>query len=251
MKKIIKSSIPQKLQQYTQANQNNTWKQFCDNCRDGHNDVKNTIKQDQGGICCYCECEFEPSGYVKSNFRVEHFHPKEDNNPAVNRWQLKWDNLLGCCHGGSDADIVEHYASEHHHRHCDILKGGIIWDNEILNPLIDIPAFPPIFSVASDGTMKVIDANCPNDAIKQKAHNCLDFQKLNLNSNRLKTWSESVLNKLVDDIRSYESGYGFDGAYKLVLESHLSLRFAPFFTTIRSYFKNDAEDYLNDINYDG
>ncbi|MGO3408549.1 hypothetical protein [Marinomonas sp.] len=68
-----------------------------------------------------------------------------DNTPSRN-WHLDWQNLLGCCHGGSQRNVVD--ASQRFtspESSCDVPKGEKNLDDVILNPL-HIPAFPKFFT---------------------------------------------------------------------------------------------------------
>ncbi len=142
------------------------------------------------------------------------------------------------------------------HRHCDILKGEYNWDDIILNPL-DIPAFPPIFHVSANGKMNVIEENCNQRNIDiQKANNCLDEKKLNLNAPKLMEWRESVIDNLRNEINElFKTSQDLAYSVTVVLSAHLSKNsknnYSSFFTTIRSYFEKDAEKFLNENGYDG
>jgi len=259
MKKINKnSSVPLELEKYFNSNLNKNWENFKDECQIGYKEVLKEIKQNQGGVCCYCELTFHDEKGIRDDFRVEHFHPKSDESNSEVNWNLIWTNLLGCCNGGSEEYILGgiRFISNKKHRHSDILKGEKNWDDEILNPL-KIPAFPPIFKVSSKGMMSVLEDNCSNADIDiSKAENCLDKTKLNLNSPDLCGWREDVINNLEDEIKNLEElTENYEEAMLDTLDTYLSKdsdnNFHPFFSTIRSYFEEDAEDYLKETNYDG
>jgi uncharacterized protein (TIGR02646 family) len=263
MKKIKKSEIvPLKLNRYFTDNPNKTWEEFSKGNKNRYKDIIKQIKKDQGGICCYCENNFHNQIDREGDFRIEHFHPKSDiSNPSIN-WNLIWTNLLGCCSGGnqniSNPDfLLERYIPNHEDRHCDVLKDDNIWDDEILNPLYDIPAFPPIFRISSDGEMSVLEQNCHDADIDIiKAKNCLDKNRLNLNSPFLKDWRRDVINNLRDEISEiFTLTEDFENAVKTVLSAHLEKdaneNYSAFFTTIRSYFAEDAEEFLKLNGYDG
>jgi len=262
MKKVNKqNNTPQKLSLYFNDNPNNTWEAFSKGNKNRYKETIAQIKQDQGAICCYCENNFHNQIDKEGDFRVEHFHPKSDkDNPTLN-WNLIWTNLLGCCSGGNQnlenpEFLKERYIGTPDERHCDVKKDDNIWDDEILNPLA-IPAFPPLFKVDSTGTMEVLEENCKSASIDLiKAQNCLDAKKLNLNSPILKEWRESVIINLDDEVeKAFEITEDYEEAMLDTLATYLSKdsnnNFHPFFTTIRSHFKEDAENYLKEINYDG
>jgi len=255
VKKVKKSQIPPKLREYLKQNPNAKWENdFKNNCQDGHKEVIALLKKDQGGICCYCEIDFG-SDAIKDDFRVEHFHPKSDNNENTN-WDLDWNNLFGCCHGGSDRYVLDEtrFIENNKHRHSDVLKNNFVWDNEILNPL-EIPAYPAIFEVMRDGEIKIAEQNCPKE-LMQKAINSLHPKKLNLNSPKLKEWRTVVIDKLREEVDSFVSaGVDISVAVNITVKSQLSRdakgNHPRFFSTVRSYFKNDAEEYLRSVKYDG
>lgn len=257
MKKVKKNNIiPIELLNYATSHPTKTWENFKDECQTGYKTVLNEIKSNQSGVCCYCEITFYDEKGIRDDFRVEHFHPKSDVSTSKN-WNLIWTNLLGCCHGGSDKSVLgaKRFIANKKHRHSDVLKGEKLWDDEILNPL-DIPAFPPIFKISSTGEMSVLEKNCTDANIDiTKAKNCLDEKKLNLNSPILQEWRKSVIDNLrnmmikTDDIELMIENIEELLATYLVKDSNEN--YSPFFTTIRSYFEEDAEEFLRLNNYDG
>ncbi|MBE0515262.1 retron system putative HNH endonuclease [Sulfurimonas sp.] len=255
MKRVKKSAVPQKLKEYAEQNPHANWENdFKNSCQDRHKEVMAQLKADQGGLCCYCEMDFG-SDEIRDDFRVEHFHPKSDSSEDKN-WDLDWNNLFGCCLGGSDRYVLNEtrFITDKRHRHSDVLKSDFVWDDEILNPL-EIPAFPAIFEVmAKSGEMRVIEENCPPE-LKQKAINSLDEKKLNLNSPKLKEWRKSLIEKLREQvIQEYEASQDISLAIVTIVESQLSKdsygNYPRFFSTVRSYFKSDAEEYLRRVGYD-
>jgi len=255
VKRVKKSAIPQKLKEYVEQNPHADWKEFKNSCQDGYKEVIKQLKKDQGGICCYCEIDFG-SKEIRDDFRVEHFHPKSNSSYDEN-WDLDWNNLFGCCHGGSDKYVLNEtrFIENKRYRHSDTLKSDFVLDDEILNPL-EVPMFPAIFEVmANSGEMRVVEADCPQK-LKQKAINSLDAKKLNLNSPNLKEWRKATIEKLREDIDSVLStGIDISVAINIIVTAQLSKdsngNFPRFFSTARSYFKNDAENYLRGVGYDG
>lgn len=255
MKKIKKSEAPENLIQYLKNNPNNTWENFKDELPKDYKSLIDQIKKDQGGLCCYCETNFHEklSPHV-DDFRVEHFHPKSDSNTHKN-WHLDWNNLLGCCHGGSKEHLhnKSKFIPEHEERHSDILKGENNWDDKILNPLLDIPAFPPLFKINNNGRMEIIEENCTY--IRNKALNCLNPEILNLNTDKLIEFRKFVIDVLREELNEkITNGLEIKDAIDIIVNSHLSKKddyYSPFFSTIRSFFKNDAEVFLKSINFNG
>ena len=260
MKKVKKSeTTPPSLEQYFSDNPTKLWEDFTKGNKHRYKKVVTQLKKDQGGICCYCENNFHNQMDKEGDFRVEHFHPKSDVSTSVN-WNLIWTNLLGCCCGGnqniSNPDFLyQRYISNHEERHCDVLKDDNIWDDIILNPL-EIPAFPPIFKVLeSTGEMRVIEKNCTLAGVDiDKANNCLDKEKLNLNSKHLKKWRKEVIDILASEIeREFILTEDYEASVLMVASAHLEKNenYEAFFSTIRSYFDVDAEMILLYNGYDG
>ncbi len=260
MKTCLKGTTPELLKQYQEENPDATWEQFKNECQEGYKQVQSQLREDQGNLCCYCEIDTKQGfGIGKDDFRVEHFHPKSDSGSKRN-WGLGWQNMLGCCHGGSEryvAHFDERYIPETAQRHSDVLKSESVWDDEILNPL-EIPAFPILFKAnRQDGRLSVLDDNCLNGGISiEKANNCLHSKRLNLNSEKLKGLRKKALDALVLHIQEMlAQGFAIDQAMIMVTQSQLrknSQGYWPaFFTSIRSHLGKNAENYLKEIDYKG
>ncbi|WP_375559410.1 retron system putative HNH endonuclease [Bernardetia sp. OM2101] len=68
-------------------------------------DLKHSLLEEQGHICCYCMQRIDFDG-----MQIEHYKPKDKNKyPEL---QLDYDNLLGVCKGKTNENIS----------HCDTLK---------------------------------------------------------------------------------------------------------------------------------
>lgn len=255
MKNIVKGSEPSLLLQYRQRSPLNNWKQFK-NSTSRTDQVKKEITSNQGGICAYCEIDLkEADSNEKSDFRVEHFHPKSDDTTSYN-WHLDWQNLLGCCHGGSQRDVVDtgkRFSSPDHS--CDVPKDKKNLTGKILNPL-QLPAFPPVFSCnRTTGELNVSLVNCQAGGVSDvQASNTIN--ELRLNADRLTTFRSAVLNELNDRLQAY-SGAGMEvgAARRLLADQFLRKNqkghWQPFFSAIRSYLGQDAEQHLQNIGYKG
>lgn len=260
MKTCLKGTVPELLKQYQEDNPNASWEQFKNECQEGYKKVQRQLREDQGNLCCYCEIDTKQGlGIGKDDFRVEHFHPKSDSNPNQN-WALGWQNMLGCCHGGSEKDVTDYgdrYISQNRQRHSDVLKGEADCDDEILNPL-DIPPFPILFKVhRQDGSFSVLDENCRNAGVSiEKANNCLHSGRLNLNSEKLKELRKKVLDALILQIENLlAQELEIDQAMAMLTQAHLRKNsqghWPAFFTSIRSHLGKSAENHLKEIDYKG
>lgn len=255
MKRLTKGPEPEKLILYKTHSPGNTWDQFKA-VRRRRLAVQNQLKADQGWLCAYCEIDLvETAADGDADFRVEHFHPKSDINSARN-WGLDWQNLLGCCHGGSQStvtDAANRFTSPD--TSCDIPKGNSNLDGIILNPL-QLPAFPALFSCSRhSGELSVSEVNCQQAGISvDQARRTI--QELKLNAPRLKRLRMRSLNKLNDQLRNMvEQGLDVGLARKRLVQAHLTKnhdgRWLAFFTAIRSYLGSDAERHLRNSGYQG
>ena len=255
MKKVSKGIEPALLEGYRTAKPTNTWEQFK-HSKTRREETQSQLVVDQGGLCAYCEIDLLPkAGTDEADFRVEHFHPKSDQTTAHN-WHLDWQNLLGCCHGGSQKNVVDaanRFTSPDHS--CDVPKGKRVLDNVILNPL-HLPAFPRLFSCErATGHLTVDSDNCDQANVSvAKAQNTID--ELNLDAERLKRLRKAVLNDLNDQIRARVAqgmsiGDVRENFAKAILRKNASGHWPKFFTSIRSYLGNEAEKQLRKSHYSG
>jgi uncharacterized protein (TIGR02646 family) len=262
MKNCLKGNIPTLLEQYQQKNPNAKWEQFKNECQQGYKDVQNQLRLDQGNLCCYCEIDMKQGqGFGKNDFRVEHFHPKANKKDTTDdNWALDWQNMLGCCLGGSERYVTDEkirLIEKHNERHSDVLKSEFIWDDEILNPL-EIPAFPILFQARRrDGSLSVQEDNCRDAGIDiEKANNCLHPEKLNLNSVVLKEHRKKALDAINQQVvNQLAQGLTIEQALsnlaKALLRKNEQQYWSAFFTTIRSYLGKIAEQHLRAIDYQG
>ena len=262
MKRVNKSTnAPDQLIDYIGAHPVGTpehdWYSFCTDTK-RKKAVQTQLRSDQRGICVYCEIDLiEPSeqdinNNLTADFRVEHFHPKSDDAC----WHLEWTNLFACCCGGDARNVVDannRFTDSRANRSCDVPKKDNVWDDVILAPC-DIPAFPPLFLYKeSEGDLEVNEDNCEFAGIeKRKVKNTID--KLHLNCKRLKDFRMSTIDGVKDQIDIYFREFGDIGhALKEVAAMLFNNQgdWPPFFTAIRSYLGQDAETYLQSINYNG
>jgi len=256
MKNIVKGAEPDKLITYRENSPQGTW----DNCKNNKNrrkEIQQQLLNDQGGVCAYCEIDLKAGQVVeKADFRVEHFHPKSDGTTAHN-WHLDWGNLLACCNGGSQRDVVDaenRFSSPDHS--CDIPKNNEDWTGEIINPL-ELPVSPCIFQyVRHTGEVNIHAKHCAEAGIDVTlAQKTID--KLRLDSERLKRLRKPVLNKVNDELRGMVAqGLTLEAAQEKLAQAYFCKnthqgRWPPFFSAIRNYLGGAAENQLVAINYIG
>lgn len=256
MKKVLKKAdIPPLLRRYKEINPTATWDQFrASPAR--KREIKEALLIDQGGLCAYCEIDLlEKDESGDADLRVEHFHPKTDTSTTHN-WHLDWNNLMACCHGGSNPnvrDAVNRSTSPDHS--CDVPKEDTNLDGIILNPL-EIPHSPALFRCErTTGSLKVHEENCNAAAISQmKAQKTID--ELRLDANRLKRLRKEVLDTLNQNIgqlllANKEPGEAREQLAKALLKKDENDKWPRFFTSIRAYLGSEAEKQLIDIGYTG
>lgn len=161
--------------------------------------IYNEIYQDQQGICAYCEITLKwPTDDFTNDFRVEHFHPENCGDDNSHNYSLDWNNLLGCCHGGSQQTARSFSNSSFGKRNysCDVPKANKILDDVILNPLLDLPIDQTFFIFDEDGGIFVSE-NCPNNMV-EKARRTI--KELNLDCGRLKKFRAGVIEELREKI---------------------------------------------------
>lgn len=255
MKKVIKGDEPYLLDSYKKVNPGNSWSDYSRHFNQ-RRQVKERLRNDQGGICAYCEIDLlERDSTGEADFRVEHFHPKSDASGNTN-WGLAWSNLLGCCHGGSERRVreaLDRFSSPDNC--CDVPKSGKILDEVILNPT-EIPAFPVIFSCKrSTGELQVNSGLCVDSGVSiQKAKNTIS--ELRLFSPRLMRLRKATLDRLNMKINEMISdGLSVQDATQILSRATLvkndNNSWPRFFTSIRSYLGSEAEVHLRSMNFDG
>lgn len=255
MKNIIKGAEPAELTDYVAANPGHTWEQFRA-ATSRKKAVQQQLLRDQGGICAYCEIDLKPSSEPShADLRVEHFHPKSDTSTGHN-WALDWQNLLAVCHGGSARDVVDaadRFTSPDNS--CDVPKQDKNLDAVICNPL-QLPASPLLFRFdRSSGGISVNQATCTQAGVPaQKAQATID--ELRLDAVRLRDLRKPVLDKLNSQLMSLvAAGMDLPDARSKLAATHLRRdargNWPAFFSAIRCYLGQAAEQHLQNMGYQG
>lgn len=92
MKYIQKNAPPKSLEEY-KITEGATFKDLDKNHTSIKREVKNSLIEEQGGICCYCGTRID-----RTDSMIEHFKPKAKGYfPEL---QLEYSNLLASCLGG-------------------------------------------------------------------------------------------------------------------------------------------------------
>lgn len=255
MKKVKKGAEPSGLEKFREASNTGTWENFKRK-KPRTQQLYDKVRLDQGGLCAYCETDLLEAGSSGvDDFRIEHFHPKSDDSSGHN-WHLDWSNLLGCCHGGSQRNVVDagnRFTSPDHS--CDVPKGDNNWDELILNPL-NLPADPVLFNFSrSTGEISVNRDNCRQAGVDEaKAQNTID--NLRLNSNRLRRLRNAELTRVNELFRRLVSQGKTDSEARdilarAIMRKNLKNCWPRFFSALRCYLGESAEVQLVNINYSG
>ncbi|MDR1963769.1 MAG: TIGR02646 family protein [Planctomycetaceae bacterium] len=253
MKHIQKSEEPIKLQEYRRANPDGKWENFRNECQSGLNEVYKTLSGDQGGLCVYCEIKV-----TALNRQVEHFHDKTidaDLLHPVNP-HLDWNNMWYCCRGGTNesSDKTEYLEPIKENLSCGQHKKTETSDYQNMISPQEIPAFPRIFRYEYEANGISIHADetlCSIAKIdKEKVERTITI--LNLNCKRLCVARYAVLKAINKTLN--EKHPNSDQFKKLVTRfignKYENRLWNPFFTMIRWRFKNIAEEYLYEIQFD-
>ena len=95
MKYIEKQSPPERFIRYKKGC-GATFEDLSENHIDIKQELRASLVEEQGYICCYCGCRIDATDAI-----VEHLKPKDGNKyPQL---QLEYTNLLASCDGGQDA----------------------------------------------------------------------------------------------------------------------------------------------------
>jgi uncharacterized protein (TIGR02646 family) len=245
---------PECLSNFRASNSTGTWEQFRDTKRECYSSIRTCTRNDQGGLCAYCEIRLVPV-----NEQIAHFHPKSDTATTHN-WALDWANLWLACTGGSQTWM----SNEHYHLPplpenltCDERKGAKILDGIVLAPH-EFPAFPRVFRyVQHPDRMEIcVDEEACRDAAIDILKAEKTIEEFNLNCTRLAKARLALHRQLEQAVkRLRESGRDSHAGYERLVLIHLakdSEGFWPqFFTLIRWRFRSLAEDYLQSVNYEG
>ncbi|MEG3639925.1 retron system putative HNH endonuclease [Magnetococcus sp. PR-3] len=255
MKPIVKQAEPAALTQFRQIYPEANWEGLRQANPPVYPHLKAQLRQDQGGLCAYCEIDLKPkkSPQEVDDFRIEHFHPKSDIH---GHWTLNWSNMLGVCHGGSQRRVTEsgqRFTENKRDHSCDVPKGAKALDDIILNPL-NIPKTPALFHFdRAMGSMRVDQKACAQTGISaEKAQATIDH--LHLNSSRLLRMRQQVLDHLNEQLMTLmDDGLTLQQARdRLALaylsKNHEGLWPVAFFSAIRHYLGQSAESQLTKEN---
>lgn len=170
MKYITKRAEPQSFINWKQK-PNVDFKKLG-NKRKVKKQLRTSLMEEQGFICCYCE-----RSLIEGDCHIEHFRPKDQNKfPEL---ELEYDNLICSCQANLEKGTP---------RHCGNSKENWFDDN-LISPL-DIDCESK-FKYTHDG--QILPINEDDEATK------LTIEKLQLNIDKLKDLRKSVIDALFED----------------------------------------------------
>lgn len=167
MRAIQKKTEPQSLAQH-RASSTGEYVADYDGYK-GMDDLRKSLVDEQGGICCYCMQRIQPTA---ERMKVEHWHCQSRYEAE----QLNYGNLLGACLGGD--------GQPGRLQHCDTKKGDNDLSRNPANPAHRIESFVRFLG---DGT--IVSPDSDFDAEMN--------QVLNLNRDRLRENRKSVLDTFI------------------------------------------------------
>lgn len=253
MKPIGAAEEPGCLAEWRAANPNESWEAF--KAANGSltqagcsGQLYRALAAAQWHICAYCEIRLDPP----LGAQVEHWHPKSDTTTTHN-WGLDFANFTAACEGGVRADIPNGRCVTpiKDTQHCGAAKADYDWTAEILDPRVDVPRNLALWDVRDDGRIGVRPiADLP---LRERAVKTIE--RLNLDSKALRPLRQALWEELSKDVVAawVELGDPSDEAYGLarrrVAESRLGVvegKLQPFWSTIRSYFDDVAEQWISE-----
>jgi uncharacterized protein (TIGR02646 family) len=251
MKRVRKShSEPQELADYrvrfAAAPRPPTWKEFTADPR-RREPVKKRLREDQRGLCAYCENRLVPE-----DESVEHFVPKSADHAR----ELDWSNLLLCCAGG-ERPLAEDLPDTSTRYDANSLKtcGRAKLGNPvlILNPL-EIPVFPLLFRFNSEtGAIQPDEGGCRSAGLDTNLA-AQTIAVLGLHTGRLNRARLAVLEELLSQLASDGTAPAFSAERARELAARLIAatgNLPSFFTTIRWFLGAGAEAHLTAIEFQG
>ncbi len=205
MKHIQKGQEPEKFSQWKQRMPKEKRPDFSKWRHKSKKAVKAALMQEQGHICCYCECEL-----LYDDSHIEHFRPKSD--PTVDPYDFT--NLLCSCQQNIPKGAP---------RHCGSRKENWFDEPLLISPLD--PSCEHHFKFKADGRIEPVNSN-DTAAIQT-------IDRLGLDIPKLRAMRKAAITPFLDEELSAEEVKNFTKHY---LQPNEDGHFNPFWTTIRSLF---------------
>jgi uncharacterized protein (TIGR02646 family) len=223
-----------------------TWNDFKADPR-RREPVKIRLRQDQRGLCAYCE-----NALIPQDESVEHFVATSVDHTR----ELDWSNLLLCCGGGErplpedvdDAAVRFEAGGPKTCGHSKLANHAVI-----LNPL-RLPASFCLFRFSSENGEIHPDVACCQSAGIADAEAEQTITVLNLRAGRLNRARHALLGELLAQLDTDGAGpvFSSERAREIAAQQIPATGKLPaFFTTIRWFLGQDAETHLQAIGFTG
>lgn len=277
--KSIKKTYPEPscLLNFRTLNPSVAWDSGTNNFKDHSQQCYQTVRSqclsDQHYLCGYCEIKIPDNRLMQ---RVEHFHPKSP--PVVNghNWALDWNNLIAVCMGNTREDLAHSFPEQFTpprlaNMSCDAFKDKMISDRKlqvtpqypsydyfILNPL-NIKAMPCLFDLdRRTGQLRPHEKNCAEISIHPNSFSTTQelvqntINMLNLNCVKYNQKRLDILYIMDREVKAAKNnGQSPSQLKKKLARQKFSRSWPAFFTTWRILLAQDAESYLQSIDYPG
>ena len=207
MKHITKGAEPTKFTEWkNQANEN--WVPTYEKLSGKEKrSVFDSLKEEQGYVCCYCERELSSEDY-----HIEHLNPQERNEIDP----LDFSNMLCSC---------QRVLKKGEPRHCGNSKGKWYEKEKFVSPLE--PDCELRFKYTYDGQIM------PFDEMDEPAS--ITIRKLQLDIDKLNDLRKSAIEPFIDEELTEEELLAFSKMY-LLDKNDNDGRFNEFYTTIKYLF---------------
>lgn len=170
--------------------------------------VFNSLLNEQGYICCYCERELK-----ENDFHIEHFKPKDSTKfPEL---QLEYSNFLCSC---------QRNTTKSEPLHCGNSKENWFEESLIVSPLL--ANCEGEFTFYFDGHIS------PSNEQNEKAKETI--KRLQLDNNKLVAMRNKLLEPFLEDLTDLELN-NFVNGY-LVEKENNNGKYNEFYTTIKDLF---------------
>lgn len=206
MKHINKQHEPIDFSEW-KAQENQNWQPAYNNLdSDIKSAVKESLTNEQGHICCYCERRL-----TTNDSHIEHFQPQSDTDVDP----FDYSNLLCSC---------QNQLKKGEPRHCGNLKEDWFDSDLLISPLE--PDCDKRFTFTGFGDIKpaVTEDNAASETI----------ERLGLNIPKLRSMRSKVLEPFLVDSLSEEEIKQFVTGY---LQKDDNGQYGEFFTTIQHLFR--------------
>jgi len=195
MKHIRKRPEPQELLDFKAA-KTNDWTPSYDNLTtETKSALKQSLMQEQGWLCCYCEAELDVDDSHIEHLRPQYHYPAQE---------LDYNNLLCSC---------QSRLKRREPRHCGASKDNWYDQALMISPLDS--ACEGYFYFTGDGRIYPRNGNHAADET---------IKRLRLGIDKLNAMRAAAIEKLIDLDKAEISNY---------LTGNAAGKFPPFFTAIR------------------